>query len=149
MKRIGVAALITRRDNELLMGRRAKEPNQGLLVFPGGGVEEGETLEQALSREVQEETGYRLLPDPNRWNKPVHVVELEDRIIIFVEGMVADPHSEPVAGSDLTDVQWVWQLPGDISPVVAPIWFAHRRLRDQARMASHYDPYAIKSPSAW
>ncbi|MBI6015060.1 NUDIX domain-containing protein, partial [Clostridium perfringens] len=34
--------------------------NRGDYKFPGGGVEKGETPEETLRREVQEETGYIL-----------------------------------------------------------------------------------------
>ena len=54
------SALILSQDNKLLMGR--KDPTKGGVYsdcwhIPGGGVDEGETLEQALRREVLEETG--------------------------------------------------------------------------------------------
>ncbi len=35
----------------------------GDYKFPGGGVEKGETVEDALIREVQEETGYHVISD--------------------------------------------------------------------------------------
>ncbi len=35
--------------------------------FPGGGVESGESLEQALQREILEETGYELTGEPQLW----------------------------------------------------------------------------------
>ena len=42
------------RDEMILLIRTAK----GDLKFPGGGLEENETLEEALIREIREETGY-------------------------------------------------------------------------------------------
>ncbi len=41
----------------ILLVRRDKEPGKGLWSIPGGGVEVGETQEEALKREVLEETG--------------------------------------------------------------------------------------------
>src|SRR5467141_2712787 len=57
--RLGCAGLI-RRGDQLLLGRRNKEPNRGLWVLPGGGVEFCETFEQTLGRELLEEAGIRI-----------------------------------------------------------------------------------------
>jgi ADP-ribose pyrophosphatase YjhB (NUDIX family) len=45
------------RDGKILLVRRARSPAKGFYSFPGGRVEFGESLHQALSREVDEETG--------------------------------------------------------------------------------------------
>ena len=51
--------------NELLVGRRAFNPAKGMLDLPGGFVDAGESLEQAVVRELQEETGATVIPE--RW----------------------------------------------------------------------------------
>ena len=58
---LAVSAAIFR-DGRVLIVRRARPPAHGLHTLPGGGVELGETLEQAVIREVREETGLDVAP---------------------------------------------------------------------------------------
>jgi ADP-ribose pyrophosphatase YjhB (NUDIX family) len=55
-----VAAFISNAENQLLVVRRAKDPAAGTLDLPGGFVDLYETAEEAVVREVQEETGLHL-----------------------------------------------------------------------------------------
>lgn len=57
MKRAAGILFVTP-DERVLLLRRAGDDHKGEWAFPGGGIEEGETPEQAARREVQEETGY-------------------------------------------------------------------------------------------
>ncbi|GAB6011906.1 NUDIX hydrolase [Viscerimonas tarda] len=50
-------ALILNSDNELLVATRAHEPAKGTLDLPGGFIDMDETAEEAVAREVKEETG--------------------------------------------------------------------------------------------
>jgi 8-oxo-dGTP diphosphatase len=58
---VGVGAVVVHEGRVLLI-RRGKEPLRGRWLVPGGTVEWGETLEDALVREVQEETGLTVRP---------------------------------------------------------------------------------------
>ena len=53
-----VTAAIIEQDNKILVARRApREKLAGFWEFPGGKLEEGETLQQCLERELEEEFG--------------------------------------------------------------------------------------------
>lgn len=58
---LAVSAAIIR-GNRVLIVRRARPPAEGLYTLPGGGVEAGETLHEAVTREVREETGLAIAP---------------------------------------------------------------------------------------
>jgi len=58
---LAVSAAIFR-DGKVLIVRRARPPARGLYTLPGGGVELGETLEEAVIREVREETALEVAP---------------------------------------------------------------------------------------
>ena len=58
---MGVGAVVIH-EGKVLLIRRGKDPLRGRWLVPGGTVERGETLEEALVREVEEETG--LLVEP-------------------------------------------------------------------------------------
>ena len=58
---LAVSAAIVR-DGQVLLVRRARPPADGLFSLPGGVVEIGETLAQAVAREVREETGLEIEP---------------------------------------------------------------------------------------
>jgi ADP-ribose pyrophosphatase YjhB (NUDIX family) len=54
-------ALIINEREELLVCRRAKEPQRGMLDLPGGFADCYETAEEGVAREVMEETGLKVI----------------------------------------------------------------------------------------
>jgi 8-oxo-dGTP diphosphatase len=58
---VGVGGVVLIGGRVVLI-RRGKEPLRGRWVIPGGTVELGETLQEALVREMQEETGIVVRP---------------------------------------------------------------------------------------
>jgi 8-oxo-dGTP diphosphatase len=74
---LGVGALIFE-GSCILLVERAKEPLKGYWSLPGGIVEAGEKLEDAIRREVLEETGLEI--------EPVSQFEIFERIMPDAEG---------------------------------------------------------------
>src|SRR2546422_63599 len=76
---VGVGAVVLDGSRVLLI-KRGHAPLKGQWSLPGGGVELGETLEQAVAREVLEETGPSIEVGP--------MVEVLDRISRDADGRV-------------------------------------------------------------
>jgi len=102
--RLGCAGLI-RRGDEVLLGKRNKEPNRGLWVLPGGGVEFGESFAKTLERELWEET--RIKIDVQGIFKVFELINppSEHRVIVYVNGNYRS--GEPIASSDLSEVRFL------------------------------------------
>ena len=63
MKNVHVVAAIIKEDNKIFATQRGYGEFKGGWEFPGGKVEEGETLENALRREIMEELDTRICVD--------------------------------------------------------------------------------------
>ena len=105
---VGVGGVLIREGRVLLI-RRGKEPLRGRWVIPGGTVELGETLEQALVREMAEETGLEvtageLLTVFDRIQREEGEVRYHYVIVDFLCSYVA---GEARAASDADAVAWV------------------------------------------
>jgi ADP-ribose pyrophosphatase YjhB (NUDIX family) len=106
---LAVSAAIVK-DGRVLLVRRANPPMHGLYTFPGGVVEAGETLEQALFREVDEETALMIRPVGVAGYRDVLIRDKEDRlerhfvIIAFATHWVS---GEPKLNEELHDFRWV------------------------------------------
>jgi ADP-ribose pyrophosphatase YjhB (NUDIX family) len=101
---VGVGAVVLDGDRVLLV-KRGKEPLRGRWLIPGGTVELGESLTDAVVREVREETGLTV--------RPGEVVLVFDRIeregddvrfhYVIVDYDCALVGGELAAGSDADD----------------------------------------------
>ena len=110
------------RDGKVLVVRRARKPALNLYTFPGGGVEIGETLSEAVTREVREETGLAVEPVALAGEREVIVRDAQGKverhfvILCFAARWLA---GEPVLNEELDDARWL--DPADLGG------FAHHR----------------------
>lgn len=103
---IAVSAAIVDGDRVLLV-QRGRPPSQGLWSVPGGRLEWGESLHEAVKREVREETGLEIQIGPL-----VEVVERCDPPHLTYHYVIIDFLGRPVggqlqAGDDASETRWV------------------------------------------
>ena len=111
---VGVGAIILQ-NQQVLLVRRGREPLQGYWSLPGGAVETGESLEQALLREVREETSLdveplflaalfeRLMQDSDARTE-FHYVLLD--YVCELKGSSSTEPMAAVAGDDAAELGW-------------------------------------------
>jgi 8-oxo-dGTP diphosphatase len=106
---LAVSAAIIRGDR-ILLARRARGPALGVWTLPGGVVEAGETLTEALLREVAEETGMTVEPVALAGHREVVVRDVGGRvsrhfvILCFASRWIA---GEPNLNEELDEARWL------------------------------------------
>jgi ADP-ribose pyrophosphatase YjhB (NUDIX family) len=106
---LAVSAAIVR-DGKVLVVRRARNPALSLYTLPGGVVETGETLLQAVTREVREETALTIEPVGLAGHREAIVrdaqgcVERHFIILCFAARWLA---GEPALNEELDDARWL------------------------------------------
>jgi ADP-ribose pyrophosphatase YjhB (NUDIX family) len=117
---VGVGAVVVEQGRVLLV-QRGTEPAKGQWSIPGGLIDVGESLREAVAREVHEETGLFV--------EPVELIELLDRIhrdgdrvryhYVIADYLCRVVGGRLVAASDADAVRWVER----------PEWNSHSALR--------------------
>jgi 8-oxo-dGTP diphosphatase len=106
---LAVSAAILR-DGKVLVVRRARKPALNLYTLPGGAVETGETLVEAVKREVREETQLDIEPVALAGHREAIVRDAQGRverhfvILCFASRWVA---GEPKLNEELDDARWL------------------------------------------
>jgi 8-oxo-dGTP diphosphatase len=105
---LGVGAVVVR-DGKALLIKRGHEPRKGEWSLPGGIVELGESLVDALRREMREETGLEISIGPHieTFDRIHHDTEGRVRFhFVIVDYLCVAAHGEPIAGTDAEAVAW-------------------------------------------
>ena len=115
-----VGAVIRDEAGRMLMILRGHEPGKGLWSIPGGRIEPGESDEQAVVREVREETGLevtcgRLLGGAEVPGLAGSVVVIRDyeAFVAPVASGAETAAATATAGDDAADVRWVSDADAD------------------------------------
>ena len=132
-----VSAIIISKDNKILMGK--KDPSKwGVYAdyrhIPGGGVDDTETMEEALKREIQEEIGLdiapykkELIPLKGEWTTEKTLKETGEKVIchmafnrykIYIDqnatDIITNPSDDLIELQRFTrdELQHITQIPG-------------------------------------
>jgi ADP-ribose pyrophosphatase YjhB (NUDIX family) len=106
---VGALAVVARNDAVLLVAR-GRAPNRGLWGFPGGHVELGETVAEAATRELREETGVDARAQGTLGTLDVIERGPDGAIAwhyVLVAVRLAWLSGEPVAADDAEDARWL------------------------------------------
>ena len=100
-----VGAVIRDETGRILLIKRGHEPGKGLWSVPGGRIEPGETDQQAVVREVREETGLEVECGPllgaiDRPGMSGTILQISDYRAVVTGG-------ELTAGDDAADARWL------------------------------------------
>ncbi|MDO8571627.1 MAG: NUDIX hydrolase [bacterium] len=137
IERVIVSAIIFSKDGKILMGR--KDPKAGGVYpdswhIPGGGIEEGESMEESLKREVMQETGIDIssahvikVPGVGEGVSEKTLKETGEKVLVHMQfnrfEVHLDKNADEIAlnpNDDLVELQWftpedlmnIQQIPG-------------------------------------
>jgi 8-oxo-dGTP diphosphatase len=106
---LAVSAAILR-DGKVLLVRRARHPARQLYTLPGGVVEAGETLVDAVKREVREETGLAVEPIALAGEREVIARDDAGRVkrhFVILSFACRWLAGEPALNEELDDARWL------------------------------------------
>src|ERR1700757_1875458 len=117
-KEVSVMAWVEDSDSRVLLVRQTA--GQKLWTLPGGKVRPKESLEEALLREVFEETGLRVQADA--W---MDIMDRPDRgtiMILYDVKILDEPPVAPNHNEEISQVRYSAKLPKDASPSATYFW---------------------------
>lgn len=121
MKTIRVVAAVIRKDDKIFATQRGYGELKGGWEFPGGKIEDGETPQEALKREIEEELDTEIsvgeLIDTIEYDYPNFHLSMDCFWCEIVEGKLVLKEHEAARWLDrktMDDVEW---LPADVTLV--------------------------------
>ncbi|MEJ2377196.1 MAG: NUDIX hydrolase [Pseudolabrys sp.] len=117
---LAVSAAIMR-DGKVLVVRRARKPALNLYTLPGGAVEAGETLHEAVTREVREETRLAIEPVALAGHREVIMRDAQgrvDRHFVILSFAARWLSGDPVLNEELDDARWL--EPAEVAKLRTP-----------------------------
>lgn len=138
---VGVGAIVLRKG-EILLEQRGNEPARGQWTIPGGVMELGESLEEAVRRETKEETGLDV--------QDANLIDVVDQVhlnkqgrieyhYVIIDYVVTIKPGEPQAASDAKALRWVplGEVEGyDLTPSFRR-FFVRNKMKLQAASADY------------
>jgi mutator protein MutT len=102
-------AVIMNEKDEILVARRAKEPAKGTLDLPGGFADSMETAEEAVTREVLEESGLRVTETKYLFSLPNKYLYsgFEEHTLDMFFLCRVESGDCPVANDDVEELAWM------------------------------------------
>jgi 8-oxo-dGTP diphosphatase len=103
-----VGAIIHDAEGRLVVVRRGRPPSKGLWSIPGGRVEPGESDQDAVRREVREETGLQV-DVLDAAGSVVLAASAGDRYLVtdYLAAVIPGASTDVVAGDDADEARWV------------------------------------------
>lgn len=117
-KPIRAVAIVIKDDNVLLMWRKSN--GKEYYVFPGGGVKENESVEEAVLREVREETSLEIKIGKLLYHH--HYINDSDQFFYLCSHVSGEP--------ELGDSNEKEDMAKDESNFYQPLWIEVEKLRD-------------------
>lgn len=141
-----VGAVLLSRDDKVLLGKTARDAGgvySGSWVIQGGGIEPGETRQQAIIREVKEETHHdisnlpmELIDDTATGESEKVLKETGERVLVkmrFIEFKIIFPESANTLGTEPTTelVELKWFSSGELkyATIASPTRELLRRMK--------------------
>lgn len=102
----GIVIRDEKKGKEVLLVRRGREPYKGMWALPGGFIEYGERAEDAVSREVQEETGLSchepiLIGTRSRPGR-----DPRGHVVSLIFSLCYEGDQDPSGGDDAAEAKW-------------------------------------------